>query len=222
MLLLAAAACFAEDWPRYRGPNGSGLSTERGLPSEISKDRNVQWKVKTPRGHSSPIVVRGRVYLTGYEGDERALLSYDAATGALVWRKSTTKARTELPNPLNGPTTPTPATDGRAIFVFFPEVGLLAFDFDGKELWRTPLGPFGAVQGMAVSPVYAEGRVILFVDTPEHAYLAAYDARTGRQAWKVERPIGFMGSYATPSLYERKGGPAQVVVSGAVELTGYE
>ncbi len=227
MRLIALCVAFAgllvaSDWTRYRGPNGSGVSPDRGLPAEIGRDRNVLWKAKTPKGNSSPIVVRGRVFLTGHEGDERVLLCYDAAKGELLWRRGITKSRIEVLNPLNGPTTPTPATDGRSVFVFFPEFGLAAWDFDGKEQWRVPLGPFAAIQGMAVSPVYAQNRVLLLVDTPENAYLAAFDARTGKQAWKVERPIGFLGSYSTPSLYERAGETPQIVVAGALELTGYD
>src|SRR5579864_8873470 len=222
-LYLASTAVFAaSDWPRFRGPNGAGISQDRGLPSEIGPNRNVLWKVKTPKGNASPIVLQGRVWITGHQGDDRLVLCYDAGTGALLWRKVVAKALTEVPNPINGPTTPTPATDGRSIFVFFPDVGLLAYDLDGKERWRVPLGPFGGVQGMAVSPVYAEGNVVLLIDTPEQAYLAAYDARTGKAVWKVDRPIGLLGSYATPALYEPPSGPMQLVVAGAVELTGYQ
>ncbi len=221
-LFVLVSLAFASDWPRYRGPNGTGVSADRNLPSEIGKDRNVVWSAKIPRGNASPIVIGGKLYLAAAEGDERLLLCLDASTGKQIWRRAVPKSRTETPHPINGPATPTPATDGRALFVFFPEFGLVAWDFDGKELWRAELGPFGAIQGMAVSPVYAEGNVILLVDTPEQAYLAAWDARSGKQAWKVERPIGFMGSYSTPSLYSPPRGPAQVVVSGAVELTGYQ
>ena len=92
LLLLLAAA----DWPRFRGPNGSGVSEDRGLPGEISRDRNVLWKAKTPKGNSSPIVLGNRLWITGHEGDERVLMCYDAASGALLWRKAVTKARTEL------------------------------------------------------------------------------------------------------------------------------
>jgi outer membrane protein assembly factor BamB len=150
------------------------------------------------------------------------VLCYDAAGGKLLWRQAVKKAFQEPPNPLNGPTTPTPATDGRSIFIFFPDFGLLSYDFEGRERWRVPMGPFGGIQGMAVSPVYAEGNVVLLVDTPEQAWLAAYDAVTGKPAWKAERPIGFLGSYATPSVYQPAKGPAQIVVAGAVELTGYQ
>jgi outer membrane protein assembly factor BamB len=227
-LCLAAAgvagtnAARASDWTRFRGPNGTGVSADAGLPAEIGRDRNVLWSVPLPKGNSSPIVVDGRVFLTGYEGDERLALCYDAATGRAVWRKSVTKARTETFHPINGPTTPTPATDGRSVFVFFPEVGLLAYGRDGQELWRTPLGPFASVQGLATSPIHVEGRVVLLVDTPEEAYLAAFDAATGRQVWKTARPTGVLGSYTTPTTYAPADGPVQIVVAGALELTAYD
>jgi len=212
----------ASDWPRFRGLNGTGISADSGLPAGISRDRNVLWKAKTPKGHSSPIVIGGRVWMTGFEGEQRMLLCFDAKTGALLWRKSVTRARAEVVNPQNGPTTPTPATDGNSIFVYYPDFGLLAYDRDGNERWRTPLGPFGSIQGMAVSPIYVAGNVVLLVDTPEEAWLMAFDAATGKQAWKVERPIGWLGSYATPSVYKPAEGPEQIVVAGAVELTGYQ
>src|SRR5262245_44672089 len=142
---IAFAALFGSEWPRFRGPNGSGVSPDRGLPAEIKRDRNMLWKTQTPKGHSSPIIVQDRVYITGHEGDERILLCYDGASGSLLWRTAVSKARTESPNPVNGFTTPTPATDGHSIFVYFPDIGLLAFDFGGKERWRAPLGPFGGI-----------------------------------------------------------------------------
>ena len=219
---LLASALMASDWPRYRGPNGVGFSEDKGLPSEIGPDKNMVWKIATPKGHSSPVVVRNRIFITGEEGTERLVLAYDAATGKEVWRKGVPRIHNETPHPLNGSATPSVATDGRNIFAFHPEWGLMAFDFDGKELWKTQLGPFGAVQGMAVSPVYAEGKVMLLVDTPEQAWLAAWDAKTGKQTWKVERPMGFLGSYATPSIYKPAKGPVQLVVAGARELTGYQ
>jgi outer membrane protein assembly factor BamB len=212
----------AQNWPRFRGPNGTGIAPDRGLPTELSRAKNVVWSVKTPPGHSSPIVINGRVFLTAHDGDQRVVLCYDAVTGKQRWQKSITKARTEFFHAVNGPTTPTPTSDGRHLFVFFPEFGLLAYDQNGKELWRTPLGPFASIQGLAASPIVTDGYVILLVDTPDEAYLAAFDTRTGKQSWRVERPTGILGSYATPTLYRRVGEPTQIIVAGATELTGYE
>src|SRR3954451_6412530 len=92
---IPALLCAAE-WPRFRGPNGVGISSDRGLPSELSRERNVLWKVKTPKGHSSPIVAGGRVMITGYEGESRVLLCFDARTGAQLWRNAVTRARSEV------------------------------------------------------------------------------------------------------------------------------
>ena len=49
--------------------------------------------------------------------------------------------------------------------------------------------------GHGAIAIYVEGNIVLLVDTPEQAYLAAFDASTGKQAWKTERPTGFLGSY---------------------------
>jgi len=219
------ATLSASDWPRFRGPNGTGVSIESGdsgLPAEIDRAKNVLWSAETPQGNSSPIIVNGRLFITAHEGDERMLLCYNTSTGTEIWRQSIIKPRGETFSPLNGPTTPTPATDGRNLFVFFPEFGLLAYDREGKELWRTPLGPFTSIQGLAASPVYVDGRIALLVDTPEEAYLAAFDAGTGKQIWRTDRPTGVLGSYTTPTLYRSEGTSTQIVVAGAVELTGYE
>ncbi|MCI0615604.1 PQQ-binding-like beta-propeller repeat protein, partial [bacterium] len=119
--------------------------------------------------------------------------------------------------PRNGSTTPTPTTDGSNVFVFFPEIGLHAFNRDGKELWRTPLGPFASIQGLASSPVYTQNKVLLLIDTPEQAYLAAYDSANGKEVWKAERQTGTLGSYTTPTVSNNV-----VIVAGALELTGYD
>lgn len=222
LLFSLSFAVFGSDWPRYRGPNGGGVSPDKQLPAEIGPDRNLVWKTSTLKGNSSPVVIGGRIFLTGYEGDERAVLCYDAASGKQLWRRATSKARSETQHPLNGPATPSVATDGRNVFAYLPEWGLLSFDLDGQERWRTPLGPFGSIQGMAVSPLYAEGNVVMLIDTPEEAFLLAFDAKTGKQVWKVDRPVGFLGSYATPSIYNPPRGPAQIIVAGANELTGYQ
>lgn len=215
-------AAATTEWTRYRGPNGTGLAEAVQLPAELGKDKNVLWKARIAKGNSSPIVVKGRLFFTGHEGDQRSLYCHDAAKGALLWTRSIPKARTELAHPLNGPTTPTPATDGKLVFAFFPEFGIAAYDLNGNEKWRAPLGPFTPIQGIATSPLYTDGNVVVLIDTPDEAYMVAFDAKSGKRAWKVDRPVGFLGSYSTPSLYQPKTGPAQIVVAGALELTGYQ
>src|SRR3954453_3550255 len=65
LVLLLATPLMAEDWPEFRGPTGQGISTEKNLPAEWGPDKNVKWKAKIAgRGWSSPVVVKGRIYLT--------------------------------------------------------------------------------------------------------------------------------------------------------------
>ena len=211
----------ASDWMRFRGPNGTGVSTDRGLPTVIDRDKGVLWSAKLPKGSSSPVIAQGRVYLTAYEGDQRFVLCYDAATGQERWRLAVQRSRAERFHSAHGPATPTPATDGGRVFAYLPELGLLAFNRDGRELWRVALGPFASVHGMASSPIYVAGRVVLFVDTPVESFVIAFDAATGRQVWKTERTPGAMGSFTTPTLYAEDSERAQIIVAGADELTGY-
>jgi outer membrane protein assembly factor BamB len=213
-------ACAA-DWPQFRGPNGSGVAPDRDLPVQFGPDRNVAWKVKVPPGTSSPVVAGNRLFLTAFEGDQRIVLCLDAASGAALWRRASAKNRAEVFHPKHGAATPTPAVHGRNVYVFFPEIGLISYDFNGKERWRVPLGPFHSIQGMAASPILAGGNVILVVDQTQDSYVAAFDARSGKRRWKQNRPSGFLGGYSTPVVYRPPRGPDHVTVSGALELTAY-
>lgn len=222
MLMLAAVSAQGADWPRFRGPNGSGVSDARNLPAEFGKTKNLVWTAEVPGGTSSPIVAGDRIYLTAFEKDERLLLALDARTGKLAWRQGIAKDRAEAAHPLNGPATPTPVSDGRNVFVFFPEIGLLSYDRDGKMRWKAPLGPFHSVQGLAGSPVLVDGLVVLLVDQTKDSFIAAFDAKTGEQRWKAERPNSILGGYATPIVYRPRGGPAQIIAGASGEITGYQ
>jgi outer membrane protein assembly factor BamB len=191
------------------------------LPASLDPLKTGIWSIRVPPGNSSPVIVGGRLFLTGHEGDQRLLLCLDAATGKELWRKSVPRGGERYFHKSNGPTTPSPATDGRNIFVFFPDFGLLAHTIEGRELWRTPLAPSTSVQGLAASPIYADHRVILPVDTPEESYLVAFDAATGRQSWRVERPTGVLGAYTTPATAQI-GESTLLIVAGAMELTAYQ
>src|ERR1041385_7552268 len=151
VLCVAAFAC-AHDWPRYRGPNCSGVSESTGLPTEFGPKKNLLWRVEVPMGRSSPILVGSRIYLTAVDGDKLITLALDRKTAKTIWRRDVIR---DHPNRIfigNDTSTPTPASDGESIYVFFPDLGLISFDAAGKERWRVKLGPFDSFYGLSSSP----------------------------------------------------------------------
>src|SRR5215207_10255922 len=72
LAVFAATGVVAEDWPQFRGPNGSGVSVSTGLPDVFGPEKNVVWKTPLPPGHSSPVLTRDRVFVTAYAEDKAA------------------------------------------------------------------------------------------------------------------------------------------------------
>jgi outer membrane protein assembly factor BamB len=219
-ILLQSLTTGDAEWPRFRGPNGSGVSQSTGLPVEFGPKKNLIWRVSLPPGGSSPIVAGKLLLLTGY--NEKALLTlcFDALTGKLLWRREVERSRTERRTAPNDPATPSPVTDGVNVYVLFPEFGLLSYTADGRERWRVPLPPFNPPHGMATSLILAGDNVIVAADQVSGSFVAAFRASDGKPAWKRPRP-GLVGGYSTPILYEAPGDTALVLVSSPLELSAY-
>ena len=219
-LCLIQAAAESSGWPRFRGPNGSGVSEEPGLPSAFGREQNLIWRTPVPSGGSSPVVVGQRVFLTAFEDKQLVALCFDGSSGRVLWRREILRSRTEGQTRPNDPATPTPVADESSLYVFFPEFGLISWTHDGKERWRIPLGPFNPPHGMATSPVLAGGNVMLAADQVTGSSVIAIRAADGKIAWKVDRP-SFVGGYSSPITYQPRRGPVQVVVSSPLELVAY-
>jgi outer membrane protein assembly factor BamB len=170
-------------------------------------------------GKSSPILVGDRIFLTASEGDDLITICLSRATGKVQWKRSVRASRREAQHPLNHRAAPTPVTDGKSVFAFFADFGLVAYDFEGKQLWQLPLGPFNSQHGIVASPVYAGGKVILVCDQDTGAYILAVDADSGRIAWKTPRDV--INGYSTPIVHNPAHGPAQVIAPGSYQLTAY-
>jgi outer membrane protein assembly factor BamB len=219
------ALAEAENWSRFRGPNGTGVSSATNLPVEFGPESHVKWKTPLPPGHSSPVFTNTHIFLTAHtpEKDNYKLLviGLDRKTGKELWRHEVErrlKGRLEL---VNGPASPSPVTDGSNVYFFFQEYGLVSYTADGKERWRMPLGPFTMFYGFGASPILEEGLLILPVDQDLTAYLLAVDARTGKERWRVQRPHVISG-YSTPTIWRPKsGGPAQILIPESFQLTSY-
>lgn len=221
-MMCAAAVAMAQsgDWPQFRGPNGSGVGTGTGYPVEFAPGKNVAWKAAVPYGQSSPVVVGGRVYVTASEGGKLLTISFDAKTGKELWRRELRKTQEHKTYAANDPASPSPAADETGVYVFFADFGLAAYNADGSERWRMPLGPFKNFYGMAASPIVVGETVIQALDQQVGSSMLAIDRKSGKLKWKTERKGTTVG-WATPMVYKPKGEPAQVVVLGTTQLEGY-
>jgi outer membrane protein assembly factor BamB len=220
LILVCLGTAAAADWPQFRGPNAAGVAEDTGLPAEFGPDRNVAWRTVLPVGSSSPVVVGDRIFLTGHEDDRLLTLCLDRASGKILWRREVQAAREEKLNKLNDRAAPTPATDGRNVYVFFGDFGLVSYGPDGNERWRVPLGPFTNLHGMAASPILVDGKLIQVCDQDIGAFLVALDPATGRVVWRTERSEVVHG-FSTPVVYRPKGGPAQIIVPGSYQIIAY-
>lgn len=188
----------ADDWNRFRGPNGSGVATE--LKLSTLGEKSIRWKKELPSGSSSPIIHDGKLLLTSFKGEDRTVHCLNLADGSEVWTHNVKKLRSEAATPPNSPATCGLACDGQRILAFFPDAGLVALSLDGKQLWLKDLGPFSSMHGLSASPILYQDMVFLSVDQLADPYIVAMDAKTGTEKWRTERLLGVTGGYSTPTL----------------------
>jgi len=208
-------------WSRFRGPNGDGVAEATNLPTEIGPDTNVIWKTELPAGHSSPILSADRIFVTAALEQKLETIALDRATGQILWRQTAPNEWTDPPDPRNNPAAPSPVTDGEIVVVFFADFGMIAYDVDGSELWKLPLGPFDNVYGMGASPILVDNMVILAVDQTVGSYMLAVSRDDGSQIWKTDRPEAKSG-HATPILWDDPNGRTQLLIPGSFYLTAYD
>lgn len=222
VLILSSFGEADEQWPQFRGPNGRGVASDsKPLPVEFGPTRNVVWKVRLPRGCSSPCIWNDRIFVTGFDSQEKQLqtICIDRHSGQVVWRRTAPAQTIEKFHEINSPATPTPAVDGQAVYAYFGSYGLVCYDFDGNEQWATPLPMPNLPFGTGSSPIVVGELVLLNVDQQGESYLLAVDRRTGRTVWKRDR-VSFQRGWATP-VYAPTSGIDQVVVLGGQRLVAY-
>lgn len=210
------------DWLRFRGPNGSGISSESSeTPVKWDAKEGVKWKTKLPgAGASSPIVVGDRVFVTCYSGYgidrqnpgeiadlKRHLVCVSRVDGKVMWSKTVDAIQPEDPFkgmgvPAHGYASHTPVSDGENVYVFFGKSGVLGFDFDGNQLWQTSVGKGSDPKrwGSASSPIVHEELVIV-VASAESKSLIGLDKKTGKEVWRQETD-GVIDVWGTPLLVD--------------------
>ena len=230
--VLSLSVARAENWPQWRGPNLNGVSNEKNLPVKWSAEENVMWKVAMPGlSGSTPIIWRDRIFLSVAEGDNLALWALDKNKGELLWKQPLGAGNVKMRK--HNMSSPSPVTDGRAVYVMTGTGILKAFDFAGKELWTRDIqkdyGTFGLNWGYASSPLLFEDslyvQVLHGMKTDDPSYVMRIDKKNGKTLWKVDRPTNAIrespDSYTTPGLL-RYGKTTEIVITGGDCVTGHD
>ena len=127
----------AENWAQFRGPEGAGISNDKGIPLQWST-KDYAWKVKLAGiGHSSPVVWGDTVLVTSAvrAGERRALQAFDAGTGKIIWTEQL-GGNTHKKHALNSYASATPCTDGKLVFVAWgdnDEYFMVAHDLKARQ-----------------------------------------------------------------------------------------
>jgi len=221
LLLTFAVSAQAENWPRFRGPNGQGLSDAREIPVKWLQ-QDIRWKIDLPGGgHSSPVIWDDRVFVTC--ADDKAkkgiVLCVNASDGRELWRKD--HPLTPLPmNTLNAYASATPALDAGHIYVVWPgadAVTLVALTHDGREVWTARLPGVQARHGAGASPIVFNDLVIVSCEQEEKtgtdpaSMWLAVDRKTGEIRWRYRHPKDGKASYSTPCVYRDTQGRDQLI-----------
>jgi outer membrane protein assembly factor BamB len=211
------------NWPQFRGPGGLGIAPDNlAYPAELNTSKNLLWKTEVSKGNSSPCIWGDCIVITARSGDNLETICINRGNGTVKWRQSIKPESFEKINPSNSHASSTPVTDGKQIYVYFGSFGLVAYDFEGKELWKKPLAIPAMQHGTASSPILANGLIVISCDQKKEPYLLAVDQSTGEQVWKIKRPDSkSIWNWSTPVLWKH-GDQKELVVLGRERLIAYD
>ena len=224
MTVSAVVSAADPSWSSFRGPNGAGISSAKGLPLKWSGSENVVWKTPLPGpGASSAIVFGEHIYLTCYTGFfvpgekggtqedlKRHVLALKRSDGKLVWDKA---IAAKLPEENNirdhGFAANTPAADADRVYVFLGKTGVFAFDHKGQQLWQADVGSKTHGWGTSASPVLYQEMVFINASV-ESESLYALDRKTGQEKWRAR---GIKEAWNTPVVVTAKSGRKELIVA---------
>ena len=230
MFHVASQSLGAQEWTRFRGPNGSGVSeTEISAPLTSA---DLAWKAPLPgKGHSSPVAWGNRIFLLSADvtNREQYVLCLDAQSGKELWRQGYPLSIHHIHDKSSFATS-TPAVDSERVYVAWadPKEGhLKAFDHNGKELWDCEFGNWIGMHGFGSSPIVHDGRVILSNSqepknkqnfppgpVPSESSMFAVRADTGEFVWKQKLEID-TASYSVPCVRSVSGHDELITCSTA-------
>ena len=237
-VLVLGAACWAGNWPQFRGPSGLGYTEEKGLPAEWGgkEGKNVLWKSPLKgQGHASPIVWGDRVFVsTVYWAPEvkarekimpeHHIACYQATDGKLLWDTVVPPGpwlRSDFRSgPGGGYAAPTPCTDGKLVYCLYGSSVLAAVDFGGKIAWRKEIVPYTFDVTVGCSPILHGDNVIVFCAMAKAAdsCVIAYDKSSGEVKWK-QGLAGIAFGHSTPLIIDVNGKKQMLVLASGMGVS---
>ncbi|MEA3224983.1 MAG: PQQ-binding-like beta-propeller repeat protein [Planctomycetota bacterium] len=217
--LLLVSVTSAGQWPRFRGPNGQGISDAKAIPAKWTQS-DYRWKIKLPGdGPSSPVVWDEKVFVTCADKSvaKGILVAVDGGTGKTLWKKEYALSRFKMSN-LNSYAAGTPALADDRIYILWPtakDMLLVTLDHAGNEIWQKDFGPITSVHGPGISPIVVDDLLVFAREqksssgSVKSAWMAV-DRNAGQTRWIIPRQGGAI-SYSTPCLHRPRGGAAQLV-----------
>src|SRR5688572_21450381 len=215
------AASGETNWPRWRGPQQNGHSTDTDLPVSWSAE-NIVWKSQLPgSGQSSPVIWGDRIFLTSAlnKGAERIVFCVERSSGKILWQQTAWKGPPEASHVMNGWASATCVTDGEIVVAFFGRGGIHAYTVEGKPLWSHDLGKFEGPWGTSACPIIVDDLVVQNCDADVDANIVAFNKRTGEQVWKTKRRDH--RGWSTP-IVVNAGTRREIVLNGDEGVQAYD
>ncbi|MEX2171786.1 MAG: PQQ-binding-like beta-propeller repeat protein [Pirellulales bacterium] len=215
LAIIAPQSARSENWPQWRGPQSDGISSEKGIPTEWGREKNVVWRVALPGpAGATPVVWEDRIFLTTTEAAKVDMICI-STDGKQLWRETIGEGSQNVREDEGNYASPSPATDGERVIGFMGTGDLACFDMDGKVVWRLDInekyGPLNIQFGMASTPVLDNGRLYLQLihgdgdPETEEARIVCLDAKTGNEIWQSKRltnaKMECEHAYTSPFLY---------------------
>ncbi|PHS08834.1 MAG: hypothetical protein COA78_12460 [Blastopirellula sp.] len=225
--LLCLSSSHAQEWTRFRGPNGSGISEAATVPTEWTEDQ-YNWKVDLPdAGHSSPVIWKDRIFLTSADPDSltRHLLCLSAKDGSTIWQQKTSFSKYKV-HKINTYASNSLAVDDKYVYVLWQtkeESSISALTHNGQPVWSVPLGDYKSGHGTGSSPIVYNETVIIGNDHDgSSSFLLALDRNTGKEKWRVPR-LSDRACYSTPCVFEQKDRRTEIIFTHSFRgITGID